>query len=369
MKITLVILHTDPARGGAERYTVDLAAGLAARGHEVTLLGGAREASAPNVDCVEAGYVRVLVPIRGLTRSRKYECFARAAERWLTEHPQDVVHAMLPMRRCDVYHPHAGLAVNALEGKPVQTFFNPRRRLFAAIERELLGGARPPVVLCLSNYIKGELRESCPTLPPDRMVRLFNAVALDRFSPPESRPQGEPVEVLMVAQDFARKGLATAIRAVAQAPATKLTVVGRDDPAPYAALARKLGVEARVEFAGSQKDVRPFYRRAGFLVLPTKHDPCSLVVLEALACGLPVISTKFNGACEVMTHGEHGFVLDDPDDDRALADAMNPLVDPARRAAMQAACVALRPVLSYEHHLDEVEAIYRGVAENRARQR
>ncbi len=365
MRIALVILHTDPARGGAERYTVDLAAGLARRGHDVTLIGGDSGASVAREERDGAGYTRVLVPMRGLTRSGKYEHFAAETERWLDAHPQDVVHAMLPMRRCDVYHPHAGLAVNALLGKPVQTFFNPRRRLFAKIERRLLGGARPPVVLCLSNYIKGEVRESCPTLAADRMVRLFNAVALDRFTPPESRPAGGLVEVLMVAQDFERKGLGTAIRALAHAPAMKLTVVGRDKSAPYAALARKIGVAARVEFAGSQKDVRPFYRRAGFLVLPTRHDPCSLVVLEALACGLPVISTTFNGACEVMTHDVHGYVLDRPDDDRALADAMNTLADPARRAAMQAACVALRPVLSYEHHLDEVEAIYGRVNEDR----
>src|SRR5439155_7596627 len=98
----------------------------------------------------------------------------------------------------------------------------------------------------------------------------------------------------------------------------KLTVVGRNDgklrPPPDAA--------ARVSFAGAVADPRPFYRDADFFVLPTKHDPCSLVVLEALAMGLPVISTKFNGACEIMTDGVHGYVLDDPADVNALAAAM-----------------------------------------------
>ena len=78
-------------------------------------------------------------------------------------------------------------------------------------------------------------------------------------------------------------------------------------------------------------DAKPYYADADFFVLPTKHDPCSLVVLEALVMGLPVISTKFNGACEIMTDGVHGFVLDDPADVLRLADRMKRLLDPELR--------------------------------------
>jgi len=74
--------------------------------------------------------------------------------------------------------------------------------------------------------------------------------------------------------------------------------------------------------------------------------------------GLPVISTKFNGATEIMTDGVHGYVLDDPNDVAALADAMRKMMDPQRRAEMSKACLELRPKLSYEHHLDQLEAIY-----------
>jgi UDP-glucose:(heptosyl)LPS alpha-1,3-glucosyltransferase len=85
------------------------------------------------------------------------------------------------------------------------------------------------------------------------------------------------------------------------------------------------------------------------------------VVLEALAMGLPVISTRFNGACEIMTDGVHGYVLDDPDDIDALADAMRKMLAPERRRVMSEACLALRPKLSYEHHLAELVRIYRRV--------
>jgi UDP-glucose:(heptosyl)LPS alpha-1,3-glucosyltransferase len=74
--------------------------------------------------------------------------------------------------------------------------------------------------------------------------------------------------------------------------------------------------------------------------------------------GVPVISTRFNGACEIMTDGQHGFVLDDPSDVQSLADRMTRMLDPALRAHMSAACIALRPKLAYEHHLDTLMNIY-----------
>jgi glycosyltransferase involved in cell wall biosynthesis len=117
-------------------------------------------------------------------------------------------------------------------------------------------------------------------------------------------------------------------------------------------------VNDRVHFAGRASDPMPFYRDADFFVLPTRHDPCSLVVLESLAMGVPVISTKFNGACEIMTDGVHGYVLNDPADTDALAKAMNNLMSPARRAAMSQACIQLRPAISYEQHLQTLMAIY-----------
>ena len=77
--------------------------------------------------------------------------------------------------------------------------------------------------------------------------------------------------------------------------------------------------------------------------------------------GVPVISTAFNGACEIMENGTHGFVLQDPSDVPALADAMRQLLDPRRRAAMSRACLALRPQLAYDRHLDELLRVYDAV--------
>ncbi len=351
MRIALVILHADPARGGAERYTVDLAGALAAAGHDVTLLASSFAGLLPQVRPItlQAG---------GLTRAGRYGCFLDSLDAHLASHRHDIVHAMLPVRCCDIYHPHAGIALQSIrQGSLLQRLgnrFNRRRQRFATVERELLSGAKPPVVLCLSDYVKAALLSIYP-LPPDRTARLFNAVDLDRF---DDASHVGGAGALLIAQDFERKGLRQAIEALAKVPSLNLTVVGGDDAARYRRLATSLGLADRVHFAGPASDPRPFYRSADFFVLPTRHDPCSLVVLEALAMGLPVISTRFNGAREIMTDGIHGHVLPDPNDIDALAAAMHNLTDNTRRAQMSQACRTLRPSLSYAAHLKQLIHIY-----------
>ncbi len=349
LKVALVILHADPRRGGAERYTVDLAAALAKRGHDPALLASSFASEVP------VG-LRVKLDDSGVTRSGKYRTFLESLEAHLRRTRYDVVHAMLPVRRCDIYHPHAGMAVAKRAATGWRLAFNYRRHVMAQVERELLEGLNAPVVLALSNYVRRSIRELYP-LDDARLPILFNAVDLDRFQPPRAKPARDKVNALFIGQDFVRKGLRQTLAALAKLKDRRLhlSIVGRR-PRNF-----HIPVLAPVTHVGEVKDPRPYYAGADFFVLPTRHDPCSLVVLEALAMGLPVISTRFNGACEIMTDGVHGFVLDDPDNVDALADAMRKMLDPDRRRAMSEACLALRPKLSYEHHLDELVRIYRRV--------
>ena len=344
MNIALAILHADPARGGAERYTIDLAGALARRGHAVSLLASSHAASIQGVQ-----NVRLESP--GLTRAARYRSFLASLDRDLAATRYDVVHAMLPVNRCHVYHPHAGIAAAA--ERKWNIHLNPRRKRMAAVERALLTGEHPPITIALSDYVKRDILRYY-ALPADRLATLFNAVDLDRFQP-SPPPDHDYVNGLFIGHDWARKGLwPTMVAAqMLKEPRLKITVIGKRAtlrPPPDAA--------GQFSFAGEVQDPRPFYADADFFVLPTTHDPCSLVVLEALAMGLPVISTVFNGATEIMTQGVHGYVLNDPTDVDELAGAMRKLLDPDRRRAMREACLTLRPKLSYEHHLDELVNIY-----------
>jgi UDP-glucose:(heptosyl)LPS alpha-1,3-glucosyltransferase len=361
VNIALVILHADPARGGAERYTLDLAAALPQRGHAVSLI--ASSFASPAAAAAAAGLRQVPLVTSGLTRAGRYRQFLGALDAHLAAESYDIIHAMLPVRRCDVYHPHAGLALAAAQRTGWNILFNPRRRLMANVEQSLLNASTPPIVISLSQYVKRDIVQHYPQLPAERLKTLFNAVDLDRFKPMpptgaiRNRITGGGLVGLFIGRDYIRKGLAEAVAATSKlgddAPA--LAVLG---PMEWRRFELTPQRHTRVVQFPMVDDPRPYYADADFFVLPTKHDPCSLVVLEALAMGLPVISTRFNGATEIMTDGVQGFIQQDPTDVDALAASMRKMLDPARRSAMKEACLALRSALSYEHHLDTLEQIY-----------
>jgi UDP-glucose:(heptosyl)LPS alpha-1,3-glucosyltransferase len=385
VKIALVILHADTARGGAERYTLDLAASLVRRGHTVSILASSFQAG-------ETAGARVLLPAVGARRSGRYLSFLDSVEKELAGADYEIVHAMLPVRRCDLYHPHAGIAIESVSRGHlnksnrvarglawVGNRANRRRQLFAKVESRLLSGEGPPLVLCLSGLIQSVVRRNYPSLPPEKLAALFNGVDLNRFNPAVGREARKEIRAryniaesaiiaLLLAQDFERKGVGQAIEALAGVDDQRLTLVigGRPDPARYDRLAQRLGVRDRVIFVGAVGNPVEFYHFADFFVLPTLYDPCSLVVLEALAMGLPVISTVRNGACEIMRDGQHGRILDDPRDKLALTQALGELLDAETRSRMSCACLELRPQLAQERHVDQLEAIYLRILENRS---
>lgn len=379
MKIALVTMRTDPARGGAERYTIDLAEALGRKGHDVSLLAAGFAGVPPGVKTVPIESV-------GVTRVARYERFLDSLDAHLGVTRYDVMHAMLPVRRCDVYHPHAGLArAMVANDSAITRFLNPRRARVAAVEGRLLESPNPPLVLCLSEYVKRSVKQWY-ALDEAQLPILFNAVDLQKYDPaaqPGVREAaraarglaGDECVALFVGHDFERKGLREAVLALGRLrdardglpkERLKLLIVGRPRGAKYIALARRLGVEHQLFKIGPSNDVYALYRAANFLVLPTRHDPCSLVVLEGLAMGLPVVSTRFNGACEIMTDGIHGFVLDDPADVDALAGAMRRMADAELRGRMAKACLELRPKLAYENHLRTLLGIYEQVVTTRA---
>jgi UDP-glucose:(heptosyl)LPS alpha-1,3-glucosyltransferase len=346
------------------------------RGHDVDLI-----ASSFGLDA--SGAKQIETPARGMTRLARLRHFQDDVDAYLNQKKYDIVHAMLPVHRCDIYHPHAGVAAEAIASghekyrhplarqlAKAATRLNRKRGLTAEVESKLLAAKNPPIVLCLSEYVKQTVRTHY-ALPETKLATLFNAVALEKFDP-QTRAGARIAQRnelgiddlttlgLMIAQDFHRKGLRELILAAGQLrnPRMKWVIVGKQDPAPYRQLAAQAGVKDQFIFAGPTRDPYVFYRAADFFVLPTRHDPCSLVVLEALAMGLPVISTKMNGACEIMRQGEHGYVLDDPGNIDALVQAMTMMSDPVRRGQISQACLLLRPQLSYEHHLDRLAAIY-----------
>ena len=119
--------------------------------------------------------------------------------------------------------------------------------------------------------------------------------------------------LLFVGSGFQRKGLPAILKALTLLtfPA-HLIVVGKERLSPYQRLAKKLGVDSSVTFIGPISDVAPYYMGANLFIFPTVYEPFSNVCIEAMAAGLPVVTSRINGASEVLVEGENGYIVEDP---------------------------------------------------------
>jgi glycosyltransferase involved in cell wall biosynthesis len=209
------------------------------------------------------------------------------------------------------------------------------------------------VVVAVSNLHRDDLvREA--HVPPDRIHVVHNGVDTSEFTPPVSEAEramlrealGLPAaaRLLLFAGDLRtpRKGLDTILRALPALPGdVRLIVAGDARRSPFPAVARDAGLADRVQFIGFRRDLAAVMRACDIFVLPTHFDTFGLPILEAMACGLPPITTVLAGASEVITSGVDGLVIDDPDDAQAVAASVSELLDdPARHRAMSVAARA-----------------------------
>jgi UDP-glucose:(heptosyl)LPS alpha-1,3-glucosyltransferase len=243
----------------------------------------------------------------------------------------------------------------------------------ARLERRLLRRNPAPWVIAISQYVADQLDRHY-RFDPARVRLVFNGVDPDDTPAPERRARrveirrqlhlaDDDLMVLCMAHNFKLKGVARLIEALAcrrgDAHARIYAViVGRDNPAPYVELAAARGIQDRVLFSGPTQRAQAFFHAADLLAHPTFYDPCSRVVLEALAAGLPVITTRFNGAAERITDGQEGYVIDSPDDVDALADRIHRLADDEHRRACAARAPRAVEAVSMRQHAADVLALY-----------
>ena len=163
---------------------------------------------------------------------------------------------------------------------------------------------------------------------------VHNGIPLERFRfDPELRTKtrkefglgADDIALLFAGSGWERKGLRFAIRAIAACEDSKLRllVAGRGNAAKYASTFAR--------FLGELPDLRPAYAAADIFILPTIYDPFSNACLEAMASGLPVITTRANGFSEAMEDRIHGSVVDEPDEINDLRNAIQAWADPTRR--------------------------------------
>ncbi len=278
--------------------------------------------------------------------------FARGVCRAVGSARLDLVQSHERLTCCDIYRAGDGvhavwLAERDRGASALQRFgtrINLHHRWLLDMEKRLFASPWLSAVICNSRMVRDEIRAHFG-VAENKLHVIYNAVDPDVFkpAPPEARAEArarlkladDAVTFLLVGSGYARKGVETAIRALAALPApAHLVVVGRDKRlARYAALARSLKLSGRVTITGPQTDTLPFYAAADAFVLPTLYDPCPNAALEAMACGLPLVTSTKCGAAEIALEHDAGLVADARDVD-AFAAHMGTLLDAGARAAM-----------------------------------
>lgn len=291
----------------------------------------------------------------------------------------DIVHAQgFSIRRPDVITAHICNA-RWLEGRrAVEHGRLPwRERLFGALvipaERWAFGTGAAPIAV--SRALRDDLRSrygvtgDIDVIPHGVDTRQFHQGVRGQVRDDSRRRLGiDPGAVVHLFVGDLRKGFATAVRALGTGGGARLLAVSRTPPESYLALAKQAGVADRVTVLPPTDRIEQYYAAADVLVLPTPYDAFGMVITEAMACGLPVITTPRAGAAELMSPGVHGLLVDSPTDVSGFAQAMAALAgDADRRARMGAAAAALMAAHSWDNVAARTMEVYeRRLAQKRA---
>jgi UDP-glucose:(heptosyl)LPS alpha-1,3-glucosyltransferase len=322
--------------GGAEAYLKRLAHGVVEAGHDAQLI-------------TTDEWPQTQWPFGAIHRLHHGSviAFAEAVKQIRSRLHCDVLMSLERIWDCDVYRAGDGVHRAWLARRrkfeiPLERFIRGLSRKhydILRLEEALLAKHGARRVIVSSQIVRNEIVDLYG-YPGDRIEMVRNGVSLSQFcfdsklrekARDEWKVKPGEIFLLFAGSGWERKGLRFAIAAVALCHNRKLRllVAGRGNQRHYKS--------KRVRFLGGVADLVPIYSAVDIFILPTIYDPFSNACLEALACGLPVITTRDNGFSEIIEDGVHGSIVDQAHDLAGLRDAIQFWSDPGRRAAARAA--------------------------------
>jgi len=368
-RIALIRQKYNP-EGGAERFVSRATRALVEQGADITLI-------TRKWDQDSAQRAVQLTPWYLGSTWRDWS-FSRAVCRHLQHTHYDLVQSHERLICCDVFRAGDGvhrewLTQRARTMTPLRRLamqVNPHHAYVLHAERQMFASPRLRAVICNSQMVREELVRHYG-LRQDQLTVVYNGVDLEEFSPRRREPwrstqrqalgiAEETLTLLHVGSGFERKGVATVLRAMARASAAcHLIVVGSDKrEVRYKSLAGELGIASRVHFAGVQQDPRPFYAAADAFVMASLYEPFANASMEALAMGLPVVTSTKSGAAEILDQGKTGYVCDALDIGGFSA-AIDALANRERRLVMGASARVLAEGFTVDAMTAQLLDLYR----------
>lgn len=330
-----IVTHNVIKGDGQGRVNYEVAKEAIRRGYHVTLL-----ASRVAPELQQSSQVNwISIPVKGWpTDLLRNLVFALRSADWLRKHRSELdlvkVNGAITWAQGDVNAVH--FVHSSWLRSPVHTsrlrrdFYGVYQWLYTALnarwEKEAFRHAK--VVVAVSEKVGKELVEI--GVPLECIQVILNGVDLQEFSPGDADrskwglPRGVTLALFAGDIRIPRKNLDTVLHALVQVPELHLAVAGITEGSPYLQLAASLGLGERVHFLGLRDDVSELMQAVDLLVFPSRYEPFGMVVIEAMASGLPVITASTTGAADLV-RPDSGIVLPDSDDTQALAQALSTL--------------------------------------------
>ena len=379
MKIALVVYQFIKEKGGVESYVFNLSRQLLNHGHEVHIFAHRFGEDQGN---------RLIfhhVPAITFWSPLKYWIFAVNAPKIIkkTGIKFDIVHGFTQTLFQDIYRVGGGChwdymihtypLMQSAFGKIVMCL-NPRHFSLLLLERIIFKRRCYKQITCISEQCKKEILHHYK-LPANDVEVVYNGVDTDVFSPQNRLKYRDSIRakysilkdevlLLFVGSGFKRKGLKYLIDVfplIDKDKKIKLLVVGRGKVREYQKLAKENGITDKIIFAGVYKNIQEIYPAGDIFVFPSEYDAFGTACLEAMASGLPVITSKTSGVSEIITQGVDGFIINHPIDAKEIANYINLLLEKEKREHMGSAARQKSEMYSFDANIEKTLHIYQKV--------
>lgn len=318
--------------GGLQRDFIQILSACQKRGHQIRVYTMAWDGEIP-------AHINVnIIPVKAHTNHGRNEAFYHQVKIHLTQHPADVIVGFNKMPGLDIYY--AADVCYAEKVEKEKGFFyklTKRYKHYIAYEKAVFDVNSHTKLLMLTQHQVDDFKKHYKTpdtrfylLPPGidlsrkydqqianakQIYRKKNAISKDQFL------------LLQVGSDFKRKGVDRTLKSIASLPnsiknKTMLMVVGQDSPTRYQRLAKKLAIDKQVLFFHGRNDIAELMAAAAVLIHPAYQEAAGIVLIEAIAAGLPVITTEICGYAPYIKHADCGIVINEPYKQKNLNDAL-----------------------------------------------
>jgi UDP-glucose:(heptosyl)LPS alpha-1,3-glucosyltransferase len=383
MKIALAIENFSRYAGGAEAYAVALADTLVREGFDVHLYGHLWDGEPAG-----ATFHRLRRLPKWIPPSVRLLDFALQHKRMTATRRFDVILGFGNTLIMNVYQSHGGVHhisnIRKLQAvsnpllrflKKLALLSTPKYHTRAWIESAPFRMKRRPVIIAISEMVRQDMTAYFG-MDSDGIELIYNGIDYAKFSTPASERRNslrkqwgfdKEILFLFMAYDFRKKGVRYLVEAAGKlrqkvgAGAFGVVIVGGPPSLQIRRMVTRLDLADTVVFHGPTTEPQRFYHACDVFILPTFYDACSLVVLEAMAAGLPAITTVFNGAAGIITEGRDGLVLKDPRNTDEMGAAMQHFLDPNVLHGASAAAKLTASNFTIERNHHQMIDVFRGL--------